>query len=113
MPSVGPFFYLRGRLIFRAVPLSGARRQADKLDGPYGHDKLWDDTFPSGDYIRYPRGRVVWDCANDRAIVYIDRCVDRPEVLGKIAAAFGLTDYTVEHDDHYRCSRCVGDPFAD
>ena len=32
MPTIGPFFYVRGKLIFSAVPLSEGRRQADKTD---------------------------------------------------------------------------------
>lgn len=113
MPNIGPFFYIHGKLIFNACPLSEGRMQADKLDNSYGHDRLWDDSFKSGDYIDYPRGRVVWDTANNRAIVYIDRCIDKPEIIAKIIAAFGLTDYVTEHDDHYRCINCVGDLFAE
>lgn len=110
---IGPFFYLQERLIFHAVPLAEGHPQADKLDNPYGHDQLWDDHFRAGEYINYPRGRVVWDITNERAIVYIDRCIDRPEVLEKVAKAFRLTDYIVDYDNHYRCRNCVGDLFAD
>ena len=111
MPKIGPFFYVQKRLLYRAGPLSAGRAQADKLDLPYGHDRLWDACFSAGDYIDVPRGRVVWDGANTRAIVYIDRCIDTPAVLARVAAAFELTGYVVAHDDHYRCRACVGDPF--
>lgn len=110
---LGPFFYIQNRLIYDAKPLEGCRRQADKLDNSYGHDELWDANFRGGDYINHPRGRVVWDCTNGRAIIYIDKCIEKPEILAAIAQAFRLTDYTVEHDDHYRCRRCAGNPFAD
>lgn len=107
MPKIGPFFYINGELIRHACSLSKGRKQADKLDDSYGHEKLWDDHFLSGEYIDHPRGRVVWDCTNDRAIIYIDKCIERPEVISKIKEAFELRDYIVAYDDHYRCKRCV------
>ncbi|MBQ9544888.1 MAG: hypothetical protein IJV00_07165 [Clostridia bacterium] len=110
---IGPFFYVRRKLIYHALPLSECREQADKLDNPYGHDRLWEDHFRGGDYINYPRGRVVWDRTNCRAIIYIDRCIDKPAIVAKIAEAFGLTDFVTAYDDHYRCRRCVGDLFGD
>ena len=111
MAKIGPFFYLDNELVCHTCPLSEGRRQADKLDDSYGHEKLWDDHFRSGEYIDHPRGRVVWDCTNDRAIIYIDRCIDQPQVLAKIKEVFELWDYTVAFDDHYRCRRCAGNLF--
>ncbi|MBQ7500532.1 MAG: hypothetical protein IJT91_06525 [Clostridia bacterium] len=113
MPTIGPFFYINDNLIYHSLPLSECRAQADKLDNPYGHDRLWDDNFSFGEYIDVPRGRVVWDCTNERAIIYIDRCIDKPEVIGRIKETFGLADHVVEYDDHYRCDGCVGDLFDD
>ena len=114
MPTIGPFFYRKGKLIYHALPAGECRRQADKLDNSYGHEKLWDEKVGVGDYIDCPRGRVVWDCTNDRAIIYIDRCINKPAVLEKISEAFGLGDnYVVESDSHYRCRRCVGNLFDD
>ena len=110
---IGPFFYIKDSLIHNKCLLSEGRQQADKIDNSYGHDRLWDDHFTRGDYINYPRGRVVWDCTNKHAIIYIDRCIDRPEVLKKIREAFGLTDYVTEYDDHYRCRNCIGELFDD
>ena len=111
--KIGPFFYIKNTLIFNACPLSEGRMQADKLDNSYGHEKLWDDHFHTGDYIDYPRGRVVWDCTNYRAIIYIDPCIKRANVLAKIKAAFDLTDYVLAEDDHYHCKRCVDLLFGD
>ena len=61
MTQIGPFFYIRGKLIYNACSLVEGREQAGKLDNPYGHDQLYDDHFKSGEYIDYPRGRVLWD----------------------------------------------------
>lgn len=38
LSSIGPFFYIRGKLIYNACPLSEGREQAGKLDNSYGHD---------------------------------------------------------------------------
>lgn len=111
--KIGPFFYIKNTLIYNACPLTEGRKQADKLDNSYGHEKLWDDNFPTGDYIDYPRGRVVWDCTNDRAIIYIDPCINNDAVIEKIKAAFGLSDYVTAVDDHYHCKKCVGALFDD
>lgn len=114
MPNLGPFFYRKGKLIYHTLPAEECRKQFDKLDNPYGHEKLWDEKVGVGDYINFPRGRVVWDATNDRAIIYIDRCINKPAVLEKISEVFALGDnYVVESDSHYRCRRCVGDLFAD
>ena len=110
---IGPFFYVRGELIYNACPLSEGRRQADKIDNSYGHDRLWDDRFPAGDYIFFPRGRVVWDVTGNRSVIYIDRCIRRKDVPDRIVSAFEIGDYVVLSDDHYRCRNCMGDPFAD
>ena len=67
--QIGPFFYMRNKLICKTCPLDEGRRQADKLDNSYSHEQLWDDHFDAGEYIDHPRGRVVWDCTNKCAIV--------------------------------------------
>ncbi len=113
MPTIGPFFYVKGKLIFHALPTEECRRQADKLDNSYGHEKLWDEKVGVGEYIDCPRGRVVWDCTNDRAIIYIDKCINKPNVIEKIKDAFGLDVFVTESDGHYRCRRCVGNLFDD
>ena len=109
MARIGPFFYIGDKLIFNGCAPEYGEERFGKRDNPYGHERLYDRHFKTGDYIDFPRGRVVWDTEQNRAIVYIDRCIRRPEVLAKIAAAFELTDYRVEGDSHYRCKNCLGD----
>ena len=111
MLKIGPFFYINKKLIFNACILDQARPQADKLDNSYGHDQLYEDYFADGDYIDYPRGRVVWDKTNNRAIIYIDPCINKKTIIAKIVKAFGLGEYVIAFDDHYHCKKCVGDLF--
>ena len=111
--QIGPFFYIENKLIRNTCSLEKGRKQADKLDNSYSHEQLWDDHFRSGEYIDHPRGRVVWDCANNRAIIYIDPCINDSEVIASIREIFELQNYTVEFDGHYCCRYCVGDLFAE
>ena len=99
MTQIGPFFYIRGKLIYNACSLVEGREQAGKLDNPYGHDQLYDDHFKSGEYIDYPRGRVLWDEQKNRSIIYIDPCIHRDTVLSQIIEAFDIGNYIVEYDD--------------
>ena len=110
--QIGPFFYINNKLIRNTCSLDQGRRQADKLDNSYSHEQLWDNHFDSGEYIDHPRGRVVWNCTNNRAIIYIDRCINISEVISTITEVFELQDYLVEFDDHYRCKDCVEDLFG-
>lgn len=84
------------------------REQAGKPGKPYGHDQLYDDYFKFGDYIDHTRGRAEWDITNNRAIIYIDPCINREDVLSQIIDAFDIRDYVVAFDDHYHCKKRVG-----
>lgn len=107
MTRIGPFFYINGKLIFNACAPEMGELRGGKRDNPYSHVRLFRRRGLEGDYIDFPRGRVVWDEEAARAVVYIDPCIRQPEVLEKIADAFELTDYVVEGDVHYHCKDCA------
>ena len=113
MARIGPFFHIGGRLIFNGCAPEYGELRGGKRDNPYSHERLYDRHFKTGDYIDFPRGRVVWDTEREEAIVYIDRCIRRPEVLEQVKAAFELGDFRVEGDSHYRCKDCLGDIWED
>ena len=113
MPEIGPFFKIGNRLLFDSCPISCGRHQADKIDNPIGHDELFSRYFRYADYIRYPRGRVIWDEANQRSIIYIDPCIDNCEAIEQIKTEFHLKEYIVEYDEHYRCENCLPAGFPD
>lgn len=103
MAYLGPFFYINNKLICNKCTFEQARTQGDKLDNSYGHDRLYDDYFAEGDYIFYPRGRVVWDKLEARAIIYIDPIINNQRVIEAVASEFELEKYIVEFDEHYQC----------
>lgn len=74
---------------------------------------LYDDNFSSGDYIDYPRGRVIWDKEKSKAIIYIDPCIDKKNVLDEIAEAFEVGEYVTASDFHYHCKNCSDALFDD
>lgn len=55
----------------------------------------------------------MWDCTNNRAIIYIDPCIKPVNVLAKIKAAFDLKNHVLAKDNHYRCQRRADSPFVD
>lgn len=110
---IGPFFYIK-KLIAHAISMEKGEKRGNRIDNPYSHERLYDDYFNSGDYINFPRGRVIWDNASNKAIIYIDICVEKTDgAIKQIAEMFDLTDYMIKHDEHYVCPDCMGDIWRD
>lgn len=107
--KIGPFFYINNKLVTHAILIEKGTIRGDKIDNPYSHEKLYDDNFKCGDYINYPRGRVVWDTKQNLAIIYIDICIEKDSVIEKIKELFNLDNYVLKHDEHYVCPKCMGD----
>ena len=105
VPKIGPFFWINGRLEADMIDFHVGRKQADKLDNPCSHEQLYDRNHRGGDYIDFPRGRVVWNTTREIGIIYIDPCIR--ERAGEIARSFSLPRYAAEEDDHYHCRNCV------
>lgn len=105
--NVGPFFLIEGRLLFNACGLDKGRCQADMIDNPLSHEELFRKYDPRGEYIFYPRGRVVWDSEKQHSIIYIDPCINTGDVIDEIVQIFCIGRFTVEYDDHYRCRNCM------
>lgn len=105
--KLGPFFLIENKLLYNAADISDCDTRGDKIDNPCSHEKLFEENYSKSlDYIDYPRGRVIWDSTNGRAIIYIDPCINNAATIGKIAKAFSISDYTVEGDIHYHCKKC-------
>ena len=104
--GVGPFFWIKGRILADVKPISDAENRAGKLDNPVSHSDLYDRTVKYGEYMLIPRGRVVWDSLLDEGILYIDKCLNVKSIVDDISKTFGLTKYRIEHDEHYICPKC-------
>lgn len=96
--------------MFHAIEYQqGEEHSANKKDNPYSHELLYETNYKRGDYIDVPRGRVVYDEKNSLSIIYIDKCINKENIIKKIVKSFDIKSYTVEQDLHYHCKNCVKD----
>ena len=110
---IGIFFYVNGLLHVHKEPLDKAEDYGDFKTTPLAHDTLWENRLRAKqvkdvDFNFYPRGRVVYNRMSGQYIVYIDRDLNKPRILRKIAEVYNFADavYRVELDEHYRCHMC-------
>jgi hypothetical protein len=124
-PSVGLFWRIPGtqglfRLVFAAAGLSEAERYGGCLTDRRGHYELWEHwnslsprelkalgvplEVKTQLYEHWPRGRVVYEIAHARFVIYADHQLHSPETISTIIDAFCLRGQglTVRGDGHYR-----------
>ncbi len=104
--GVGPFFWIKGKIIADVLPLSEAEKYGDKLTSAVSHSDLFDHSVKHGEYILFPRGRVVWDISRNEAVIYLDKCLCDSSIINAVYRTFELTVYRVENDEHYVCPKC-------
>ncbi len=117
MAQIGIFWVYGGSLLGRAVALSaGAENVPGILDSRDNHVDLWEKNpdflkrYPDlrdQDYYMIPRGRVLWQRAQGRAIVYMDKKLFDDATKAKIMVFFELEAGCVDwHTDlHYTTDR--------
>ena len=82
--NIGPYFWINNKLIFNKCSLSEGRKQFDKIDNSYAHEKLYDDYFKVGDYIDYPREKL-YERINKRIDIMVKNGVlDEAKMLNMI-----------------------------
>ncbi len=119
-PSVGIFWRVSGQLVADCSALNEAEQYGDCITHAAGHYERWQEWqalgaarlaargYPgqiiSTEYDEWPRGRVVYETPHNRFILYADRRLQHPEIVGAIKKAFGLGDVetVVRSDSHYR-----------
>jgi hypothetical protein len=115
-PHLGFFWLFRGKVIIESIALSKAEPWGEFRNHPRSHFDHWTDlqragTVPSDmEYDEPPRGRVVYDPAHERFLLYADRCILRNKAaLKRIMTALFLPmgRTTTSSDLHYRCARCA------
>ena len=109
MASVGIFWFVPAedggsRILFDATPLGRAPSYGDCLTHDEGHAEFWERLarmgatglrragYPSapveGEYDEWPRGRIVFETAPGRFVIYADRQIKASRLLTVIAASF-------------------------
>ncbi len=109
-PSVGIFWFVADtagatRLLALGHALSAAEPYSDCLTFPDGHAEVWEawrrrdlplpvaasrPIVAATEYDEWPRGRVVFDTATGRFVIYADRQLPAPARVARVISAFAL-----------------------
>jgi hypothetical protein len=121
-PSVGIFWVVgiapgETRLLAAGCPLEAAEPYGDFLTFPDGHYETWGRWRRTKDsdaalralvrtfeYEDWPRGRIVFDRARERFVLYADRKLIQTNAIARIEKRFAISaeQVTVETDFHYQ-----------
>jgi hypothetical protein len=126
-PAVGIFWFVLDcaglrHMLADGCGLAEAEPYGDCLTFAPGHDDVWTRwrrtgpanralaaTVRDGEYDEWPRGRIVFDRAADRFMLYADRRITAAGLADEISRHFFLPAgrVVVQHDLHYRSSRSI------
>lgn len=113
MAKIGVFWVHHGTVIGRAVDVEAGKEYVQGIiDSPDDHVTLWEKTpgflnlFPAligTEYQTVPRGRVLYDRTEKKAVVYMDKSLFSDDLKSKISIFFGLEDADTvwRSDPHY------------
>lgn len=113
MQKIGIFWVYKEKVIGFAATLSEGEESCPGLfDSPCNHTDVWDEDrslladFPElrgQEYFSIPRGRVLWNEAEQHAIVYMDTTLFSDRCKELIVDFFELDgcDAKWKRDDHY------------
>ena len=113
MTKIGVFWVHHGTVIGRAVDVAAGKEYVQGIiDGPDDHVTLWEKTpgflnpFPAligTEYQTVPRGRVLYNTAAKKAVVYMDKSLFHRDLKSKILVFFELKDAETvwRSDPHY------------
>lgn len=114
-PKVGPFYVIDGAVfsdydeIRDITPING---KSDSDNNHYDYYKLLRQFMPElkeYDYDYYPRGRVIYDTKNDTYNIFIDKCINKNDIIEEIISEYYLPKDKVkitDNDEHYKCHLC-------
>lgn len=115
MPQVGAFYFINGRLLRKNEPFV-PEEGIPFVNGRIGHLELYRmiqsegfmDALEHDDYSYWPRGRVIYDLAGGKSLVYMDQCLLSDEKAKEtVVGQFRLgEDAAFLEDEHYRCHGC-------
>ena len=116
-PKVALFFDYEGKVLQASTPVKDADETVGWKNHDMSHSDYWDlykiinRKFKDIEYEKIPRGRVVYNVDADRFTLYIDKCLNKPDILSQLMGAFSLprAKTKVGFDEHYVCNNCKGD----
>ena len=131
-PHLGIFWAIadatgQPHLLAHLCPLPDAEPYGDCLTCLAGHHQVWErwrrgrpkpplpqlaPLIARGEYEDWPRGRIVYECAPDRFVIYADHQLLTSLWLAQIIGHFHLPPKrtTARSDLHYRSKRAISPP---
>ena len=102
--SVGPFFYIDGKVIAHHTFLEKFHKNLWFFDDEISHLDLFESFHIDGDYGNYPRGRVIFDNFQKRFVVYLDKDLMKEDIKSSILKEYCLDirKTIFKTDSHYR-----------
>lgn len=113
--KIGIFWEVNGELIFKTTMVSDVHSVEGIRDVDDDHFSYWDQLAISRSdlimysYDHFPRGRIVYREADNKFVIFGDRCVlSNKKFIGRLRNEFGLLPRhcVVKSDGHYQCHRC-------
>lgn len=112
MGLVGIFFFINGEIIIETTELKDAEEYGDFKIHKRSHYDMWISELEKRThkpYDYFPRGRVVYNYKDNYFRIFIDRCINKSEIIDRIKTAFCIQrqkiDF-VDDDFHYTCHNC-------
>ncbi|MDD4346804.1 MAG: hypothetical protein PHZ11_07970 [Desulfitobacteriaceae bacterium] len=105
--QVGLFFIVRSGLLLHSCKLADGEPCGSFLNYPFSHDKVWWEHYQKKyhvDFDYYPRGRIVYNKAEQRYILYYDGCIENE--AEEMLSRFSGNTCQLSHDEHYQCHMC-------
>jgi hypothetical protein len=125
-PRIGIFWMIATKtglqLLTASCAVSKAEPYGDCLTFGPGQYQVWQSwrrtrNLPAAarpivrtyEYEDWPRGRIVFDCAKDRFMLYADRKLIAAEIINRICDCFHLPKErtSIETDSHYRSTEAI------
>lgn len=105
--QVGIFFIVRNELLLHSCELAEGETYGNFLNYPLSHDKIWREQYQKKyhvDFDYYPRGRIIYNKAEQRYILYYDGCIENE--TKEMQSRFSGSTCQISRDEHYQCHKC-------
>lgn len=103
---VGPFFYINNHLRYKKMEIVNGMIEEDFINHPLSHFDLFNsiNIDPTMDYGNFPRGRVIYNNMTNEFYIYLDKSINKLELIKDIKTIYNLTcnNVVVKEDEHYR-----------
>lgn len=104
---VGIFFINKDELLLHTCKIADGEPYGDFVNYPESHNDVWQREYADKhrvDFDYFPRGRIVYNKAEDVFLLYYDKCADRE--AKSIRKRYPKGKCNTALDEHYQCHMC-------